>query len=208
MIEPPTDAELDEIFSSIRSQQSAPQEKSVLQKAGDVALEGMAAVNRGAANIADFAMTPVNAALELSGSNARVPSLTEAISPATAGNFMEPGLAKDVVRGAGEAIPASVAIGSGLRTAAQQLPAMASGAESVGAGALRAMGQSTPSADVGYGALSGAGAAVGQEVGGNVGGMVGAVRCANCCRRSANGKGVYKVNILRRQQSSNDKIYR
>lgn len=151
------------------------EEKGLLQQAGDVALEGMAAVNRGASNIADFFMAPVNAALEISGSQARVPSLTEAISPATAGNFMQPGLAKDVVRGAGEAIPASVAIGAGLRTAAQQLPAMASGAESVGAGALRAMGKSTPVADVGYGALSGAGAAAGKEVGGDAGAMIGAV---------------------------------
>lgn len=154
---------------------AAIKEKGFLQKAGDVALEGMAAVNRGATGIVDFAMTPVNAAMELAGSDVRVPSLTQALSPATTGNFMQEGLGRDVVRAAGEAVPSAVAIGGAIRAGAQSLPAMASGSESVGAGALRSMGQTTAAQDIGFGALSGAGSAVGREVGGEEGAMIGAV---------------------------------
>jgi hypothetical protein len=152
-----------------------PEEKGFLQKAGDVALEGMAAVNRGAAGIVDFAATPVNAALELAGSDARVPSLVSALSPATQGNFMEGGLGRDVVRSAGEAVPGALAVGGVLRAGAQSLPAMGQASESIGAGALRQMGSSTAAQDAGFAALSGAGGAIGQEVGGDTGQMIGAV---------------------------------
>jgi len=150
-------------------------EKGLLQQAGDVALEGMAAVNRGAAGLADFALSPVNAAMELAGSGIRIPSAVQALAPATQGNFMEAGLGRDVVRAAGEAVPAALATGAAIRGAAQQLPAMASGAESVGAGALRQMGSSTATQDAIYGGISGAGAAVGQELGGDAGAMAGAI---------------------------------
>lgn len=176
---PPTDADLDEIFSSLpppaESAEPVPQEKGLLAQAGDVALEGMAAVNRGAAGLVDFAATPVNAALELSGTSARIPSVVESLSPATAGNFMQPGLGKDIVRAAGEAVPSSVAIGAAIRGAATQLPAMASGSESVAAGALRQAAQSTPVADAAYGAVSGAGGAIGEEIGGQPGAFIGAI---------------------------------
>jgi hypothetical protein len=174
------------------------QEKSLIQKAGDFAmdyavnpaLEGMAAVNRGATGIVDFLASPVNAAMELSGSNARVPSLTKALEPyATGGNFMEQGLGRDVVRAAGEAVPAALAVGGALRAAAQPLtgavtgqvgnvgtlPQLATGSESVGAGVLRQMGSSTAAQDAGFAALSGAGSAVGREVGGEEGSMIGAI---------------------------------
>lgn len=152
-----------------------PKERGLLQQAGDVALEGMAAVNRGAAGIVDFAATPVNAALELAGSDARVPSLVSALSPATQGNFMEDGLGRDVVRSAGEAVPGALAVGGVLRAGAQSLPAMGQASESIGAGALRQMGSSTAAQDAGFSALSGAGGAIGQEVGGDTGQMIGAV---------------------------------
>ena len=161
-----------------------PKEKSLLQKAGDFAmdyavnpaLEGMAAVNRGATGLVDFLASPVSAAMELSGSNARVPSLTKALEPyATGGNFMEQGLGRDVVRAAGEAVPAALAVGGALRAGAQALPQMGQAAESVGAGVLRQMGSSTAAQDAGFAALSGAGSAVGREVGGEEGAMIGAV---------------------------------
>ena len=159
-------------------------EKGFLQKAGDFAidyavnpaLEGMAAVNRGATGLVDFLASPVNAAMELSGSDARVPSLTKALEPyATGGNFMDPGLGRDVVRAAGEAVPAALAVGGALRQGAAALPAMGQAAESVGAGALRQMGSSTAAQDAGFAALSGAGSAVGREVGGDAGAIVGSI---------------------------------
>lgn len=185
-------------ISSAKPVTEQPKEKGLLQKAGDIAmdyavnpaLEGMAAVNRGATGIVDFLASPVNAAMELSGSNARVPSLTKALEPyATGGNFMEQGLLKDVVRGAGEAVPAALAVGGALRAAAQPLtgmvtgqvgnvgtlPQLATGAESVGTGVLRQMGSSTAAQDAGFAALSGAGSAVGREVGGEEGAMIGAI---------------------------------
>jgi hypothetical protein len=152
-----------------------PKERGLLQQAGDVALEGMAAVNRGAAGIVDFAATPVNAALELAGSDARVPSLVSALAPATQGNFMDQGLGRDVVRAAGETVPAALAVGGALRAGAQSLPAMGQASESIGAGALRQMGSSTAAQDAGFAAISGAGGAIGQEVGGDTGQMIGAV---------------------------------
>jgi len=174
------------IRNSEFDQVSQPEEKGLLRQAGGVAasglnaygnaaLEMMSGVNRGAAGIVDFAMTPVNAAMEVAGSDMRVPSLTQSLAPATQGNFMEQGLGRDIVRSAGEAVPASVAIGGALRAGAQALPAMGQSAESVGAGALRQMGSSTMAQDVGFGALSGAGSAIGQEAGGDTGAMIGAV---------------------------------
>lgn len=157
------------------AKKAAMKEKGFLQKAGDVALEGMAAVNRGAAGIVDFAATPVNAALEFAGSDTRVPSLVSALSPATQGNFMEDGLGRDVVRSAGEVVPGALAVGGVLRAGAQSLPAMGQASESIGAGALRQMGSSTAAQDAGFAALSGAGGAIGQEVGGDTGQMIGAV---------------------------------
>lgn len=151
------------------------QEKGFLQKAGDVALEGMAAVNRGATNLVDFASSLPNAALELAGSQSRIPSLTQALAPATQGNFMEQGLGRDVVRAAGESVPAALAVGGALRQGAAALPAMGQAAESVGAGALRQLGSSTVAQDAGFAALSGAGSAVGREVGGEEGAMIGAI---------------------------------
>ena len=158
-----------------QAQQEQPKEKGFLQKAGDVALEGMAAVNRGAAGIADFAVSPINAGLELAGSSARIPSAVDALAPATSGNFMEDGLGKDIVRAAGETVPAALAMGGALRAGAQSLPAMGQAAESVGAGALRQMGSSTAAQDAGFAALSGAGSAIGREVGGDAGAMIGAI---------------------------------
>lgn len=164
----------------------ATKEKGFLQKAGETAIgalnaygnagmEMMSAINRGATNLADFAMTPVNAAMEVAGSDKRVPSLTQALAPATQGNFMEQGLGRDVVRAAGESVPAALAVGGALRQGAAALPAMGQAAESIGAGALRQMGSSTMAQDAGFAALSGAGSAVGREVGGEEGAMIGAV---------------------------------
>ena len=182
-----------------------PKEKGFLQKAGDAAvgalnaygnagLEMASAINRGATGLVDFVMSPVNAAMELSGSSSRVPSLTQALAPATQGNFMDQGLGRDVVRAAGEAVPAALAVGGALRAAAQPLtgavtgqvgnvgtlPQLATGSESVGTGVLRQMASTADprmaaAADAGFAALSGAGSAVGREVGGEEGAMIGAI---------------------------------
>lgn len=144
---------------------------------GRVVSEGAAAVNRGATELADFVTTkPINAALELAGSDARIPTITETLSPATTGNFMEAGVPRDIVRAAGEAIPGGIAAGSALRSAAGSLnPAMLSAAEGVMPGAIRQLGQTTVGQDVAYSGLSAGGAEVGREYGGDAGALAGAV---------------------------------
>ncbi len=170
----------------LSSVQAKPKEKGFLQKAGEAAVEGLnaygnaglemaSAINRGAVGLVDFAASPVNAAMELAGSDMRVPSAVKALAPATQGNFMDQGLGRDVVRAAGEAVPAALAVGGVLRTGAQALPQMGQAAESVGAGALRQMGSSTMAQDAGFAALSGAGSAIGRDVGGEEGAMIGAI---------------------------------
>lgn len=175
-----------------KAMESKQKSNSALEAIGNIALEGMAAVNRGAAGIVDFAATPINAALELAGSETRIPSAVQALAPATQGNFMQPGLGRDVVRSAGEAVPSALAVGAGLRSAAGQLPAMASGSESIGAGALRQLGQSTPAADAGYAALSGAGSEIGQAVGGEPGALVGAIAAPAAAATVVNAPSIFR----------------
>jgi len=166
------------------AQEPATSDKSVLQSIneaiannpiGATVAEGAAAFNRGVTKIADIPIEAINAGMQLAGSEKRIPTITSALSPATTGNFMDTGLGRDVVRAAGEAVPAAIGIGSMLRGAAEQLPSMASGAESVGSGVLRQMGKSTAIQDATSGALSGAGQAIGNEYGGTTGAIIGSV---------------------------------
>lgn len=131
---------------------------------GGLALEGMAAVNRGATQLADFfTTTPANAVLEAVGSDRRVPTITGATAAGTRGNFMEDGLAKDVTRTGGEMVAPGAATGALMRGAAQTLPQMGRASESLGRGTLRQMGASTVAQDVGFSAASGAGGVLGRE---------------------------------------------
>lgn len=221
---PPTDEDLDEIFSSLPAPKQAEEakapteeKKSLRQKAGDIAsgvsdfiepftiagqVKGAAdavlgnelsptqkvgaefagAVNRGTSKLADFAASLPNAVLQLADSDKQIPSLTNALSGATAGNFMEPGLGRDVTRSAGEVIPAAVTGGALLRGAAQTVPAFAESgvaaaplaSQSLGANVMRQVGTSTIGQDALYGALSGGGAKVGETAGRSVGGETGA----------------------------------
>lgn len=129
-----------------------------------------AGANRTVAGVLDFlGPDTINAVLNLTGSDKRVPTLTESI-PGIKGGFVEPGLKREVLGAAGEIIPAAVGIGQLLRTLSQRLPALAAGpaavaGESTGAGLLRQAGQTTAGADIGFGAVAGAG----QELGGAAG---------------------------------------
>jgi hypothetical protein len=139
-------------------------------------LEFMAAFNRGATKLADFLTTDqINAVAQVLGSEFRVPSITEATAAGTQGNFMESGLARDVVRGAGEVVPAAVG-GAGLGAgAAQQLPRFTAASEGIMPGVLRQAGQETIPAAAATGAASGAGAKLGGVAGEAVGGEPGRV---------------------------------
>lgn len=169
-----------------------------VESVANVASELMAAVNRGAINLADLPANVANWALEQSGSDTRAATLAgnELVQQGTRGNFMEEGLPRDVVRAAGEVAPAAVVGGAALSQAATKLPASFAGntsraaaasqgartaaapvmapAESTTAGVVRQLGASAPAADATYGAASGAGAEVGREYGGETGATFGA----------------------------------
>ncbi|WP_299942111.1 hypothetical protein [uncultured Microbulbifer sp.] len=137
-------------------------------------LEFMAAFNRGATKLADFLTTDqINAVADILGSEFRVPSITEMTSPGTQGNFMQPGLARDAVRSAGEVAAGGVAGGGALRSAANQLPKFTQASESAGHGVLRQLGATTGSQDLKMAATAGAGTELGGEVGEAVGGEAG-----------------------------------
>jgi hypothetical protein len=158
-------------------EQSQPEEKTEKRLPGIVAapLEAMAGFNRAVTGLVDFlGPDQVNAILQLAGSEMRMPTLTKALAPATQGGFMEPGLGRDVAASAGEVAAAGLGTGQILRSAAQRLPQAAAG-ESVGRGALRQMGSSTPVQDLTAGAAAGAGKVIGEEHGGQVGGLIGSM---------------------------------
>jgi len=166
--------------------QPQPKEPSMLQQAGNAATEFMAAVNRGALDIAglpsEVIRIPVNAGLQMAGIDYQIPRASQAIQEATGigqGGYMEPGVARDIVQATGEAIPASVAVGAGLTGAAARLPAMTQASEGVIPGAIRAAGQATTGQNIAYGALGGAGSVAGREagqaMGGDVGGAIGEI---------------------------------
>ena len=82
---------------------------SLAQNAFNVISELAAASNRGVTEFVDFlGPDTVNAMLNLSGSDVRVPTLTGALEPTgIQGGFMEPGLPREAVRAVGTAIPAA-----------------------------------------------------------------------------------------------------
>lgn len=131
-------------------------------------LEFISGVNRSAIELIDFlGPDQINNILELSGSDKRVPTLggTEFAQQATTGGFLEEGLARDIVRSAGEVAGAVVAPQQAVRTVAQQLPKIVSAAERTLPGIIRQAGSQT----VPQAAISGAAVGAGAEVGGEVG---------------------------------------
>ncbi|WNZ54780.1 hypothetical protein QT397_18110 [Microbulbifer sp. MKSA007] len=149
-------------------------ESSSMPLVASVPLEFMSAVNRGATELVDFVAGAVpNAVAYAAGSDWRMPRLTGALEEGTEGNFMEDGLGKNVVRQTGEVIPAAASAGGMLRQAAARLPQFGASSESAVAGAIREVGKTSASADIGLGAASGAGSEFGGEAGEYVGGETG-----------------------------------
>ncbi len=135
--------------------------------------EFAAGVNRSVVGVVDFlGPDTVNAILSMSGSEKRLPTLTESL-PGIEGGFTEPGLKQDVLRAGGETAPLALGAGTLLRNLASKVPALAAGGESTATGLLRQVGQTTAGADVGLGTAAGAGQAVGGEIGEIAGGQQG-----------------------------------
>ncbi|QFT55571.1 hypothetical protein [Microbulbifer sp. THAF38] len=158
----------------VKEEAESGEEGSSMPLAASVPLEFMGAVNRGATELVDFVAGAVpNWVAYAAGSDWRMPRLTDALEAGTAGNFMEEGLSKDVVRQAGEVIPAAASAGGMLRQAAARLPQFGTSSESAIAGAIREVGKTSAAADIGLGATSGAGSELGGEVGEYIGGRDG-----------------------------------
>ena len=135
---------------------------------GDVragAAEFASGINRQAAQLIDaLGPKPINDLLQMMGSEYQLPTVMESV-PGMKGGFMEEGLARDIVRAAGEVGGMAVAPQMALRKAAAGLPAMAAGAEGTVAGLTRQAAQQTLPKALATGTGVGAGAAVGGEVG-------------------------------------------
>jgi len=75
--------------------------KGLFDSMGDTALESMSGVNRAVADGVNFLTSDqINAILNLSGSDKRIPDLYDipGIEGGTQGNYMEPGLLRQIVR--------------------------------------------------------------------------------------------------------------
>ena len=80
---------------------SQPQSGGLLDSIGDTALETMSGVNRAMADGVNFLTSDqINAILNLSGSDKRIPDLYDlpGVESGTKGNYMEPGLLRQIVR--------------------------------------------------------------------------------------------------------------
>lgn len=158
----------------------SPAGQAILDVPGGAAISEFAsAVNRGAVNLLDFlGPEQINAALQLAGSEARVPTLGEQpiVQEAITGEFMEPGLARQAVRTAGEFVAPTGAVGATIRGAAAQIPKVAPVAQTVTqritqAAATPALPEAIAGATAGAG--SEVGAKIGEEIGGEEGQRVG-----------------------------------
>jgi len=179
---PPTDADLDEIFSSMPQQSkydiNQQQPTDLRQSLANnpitaTAAEAGAGVSRGIAQTADFFTTkPIRAIQQLAGvaKEDRLTTLEDTFSGTTQGNFMNEGLGRDVVRAGSELVAPSAVGGAVLRTAAKAMPATLE--MTTGQGVMKQLGASTAAQDIAGGALSGAGGELGEEVGGDTGKLV------------------------------------
>jgi hypothetical protein len=139
--------------------------------------EFAAANNRSLIDIADFfGPDVINSVLQLSGTEARVPTLQQGARKvglyADKGAFAGEGLATDVAAAAGSVIPASIGFGAAIRQGAKALPALAPAGEPAAPAIIRQMATSTPAQDVGFGVVAAAGGEIGEEAAGMPGRVV------------------------------------
>jgi len=160
--------------------QPAP-ESNLLETVGDAVInnpvtrglgEFGSAIQRGAADTVDFFVSnPINAALQLGGSEARVPTVRQP-NQFQEGNFIEDGLPKQIIRAGGELVAPALTGGAALRTAAAAIPEIQA-SQTLGSAITKQLGASAPAQDIAAAALAGAGGELGQEVAGETGKAVG-----------------------------------
>lgn len=136
--------------------------------------EVVAAANRSIAGALDFfGPDTVQAAFNIAGIDVKVPTLTEAIT-VPPGTFLGEGLGTEIAGGIGELAAIGAGTGALLRKGVSMLPAAVPG-EATGLAVARQAAATTPAADIGFGAVAGAGQEVGREVGGEAGALAGSI---------------------------------
>jgi len=184
------DDSIPEGFEAATPEAAAPSQTPKESDSGvvNVLAELAAGANRSVAEFVDFlGPDTANAILSLAGSETRVPTLMESI-PGIKGGFMEEGLGRDVVRAAGEVVPAALSMGGLVKQAAKPLTTLATGEITAGTGVLPELSKQpslvksvatssvgTPGAEAGLGVVSAAGEQVGEELGGDTGALIGSI---------------------------------
>jgi gas vesicle protein len=121
--------------------------------------------NQAVVELVDFFGTkPINAILELSGSEARIPEVAETeFGQRITEQQLPDGLAQQVLNTAGQFSTSAAGFGGIVRGISKQLPS------------LKALASGGVTADVAAGAGAGAGAELGEEVGGENGRLIGSI---------------------------------
>ena len=149
-------------------QNASPADRALLSVPGmGAALEFGNAVARGVTGAVDFVTEGANYALRPTG--LQIPSLQTGLESIGAmrpeGAYMQPGVAREIVTTAGEAIPAVVGGQGALREGLQRFPAAANQARSTGRRVLESLASTTPAQE----AIAATGAVIGQEIGESTG---------------------------------------
>ena len=135
--------------------------------------EFAAAVNRGSLKLAEsLTIDPLNASAQLLGIEGRIPKPSEEsdiVRSFTKGDFLEDGLIKKTIRGAGELAGPGAAIGTITRGVAGAVPV----AQTIKSGIAQQLSKGSAALDVGLSSASGAGAEIGREHGGETGALAG-----------------------------------
>lgn len=124
------------------------------------------AAGRSAADVVDFfGPEAINSALQIAGSERRVPTVRGSLESvgalAPAGAYMQPGLGQEIMSGIGEAIPAAVGGQGLLRTLAKSATALAPQIPTTFQRVVRSIASTTPAQE----AVATTGAVIGGEIG-------------------------------------------
>lgn len=124
------------------------------------------AAGRSIADVVDFfGPEAINSALQIAGSERRVPTVRGSLESvgalAPAGAYMQPGLSQQIVSGAGEAIPVAMGGQGLLRTLAKSATALAPQIPTTGQRVVRSIASTTPAQE----AVATTGAVIGGEIG-------------------------------------------
>ena len=133
---------------------------SMVERAGNLAMEGVTAVNRAGASTIDIATAPLQYLANKIGLN--IPTLRSTVPEK--GAFAGQSLATDFIAAGGELGTLALTGGGATRALASGLDEVARYGENALRGVLRSLGATTPRQDAAYGAFAGMGAEAGGDL--------------------------------------------